>query len=69
MQLNLTVRMSKQNIVEELMHLLRVTTEVNRVGLGDCVTRKSLVTDCGREKKLSIHTLKERISRTREKSW
>ena len=57
MRLNLTVGMSEQNTVEELTHLLRVTTEVNRVGLGDCVTRNSLVTDCGgllREKKLSI---------------
>ena len=68
MQLNLTVGMSEQNTVEELTHLLRVTTEVNRVRLGDCVTRNSLVTDCGgllREKKLSIQTLKERISRSR----
>ena len=29
MRLDLTVRMSEQNTVEELTHLLRVTTEVN----------------------------------------
>ena len=68
MRLNLTVRMSEQDTVEELTHLLRVTTDVNGVGLSDCVTRNGLVTDCGgllREKKLSIQTLKERISRSR----
>ena len=39
MRLNLTVGMSEQDTVEELTHLLRVTTEVNGVGLSDCVTR------------------------------
>ena len=35
MRLDLTVGMPKQDTVEELTHLLRVTTEVNRVGLGN----------------------------------